>query len=134
MPQTRINEKAFRKWLGEKTWYELHPEQIDTNVAESILDKDDWQRISRNKLTLQFIEQWAEYVDWFDIAEVQSLNEDFIERHAERITSYEPQNAWYQIFLHQSLSETFKQKYMDRLDSKVLEELQEEMQWESKRK
>ena len=75
----------------------------------------DFTKMSRREMSIHkglcenFIDKYANEVDWHYISIYQKLSEDFIEKHADRI-------SWNFISIYQKLSEDFINEHADKVD------------------
>ena len=80
-------------------------------VAEYRPDLIDWEYISRIafKLPEEFINKYADYLDWYYILKNKPLSEEFLEEHIDNLN-------WDAVSKYQKLSEEFIDKYKDKVD------------------
>ena len=70
----------------------------------------NWEQISQQYkyLSEDFIEKYADKIDWSAISICQKLSEDFIDKHTNKV-------YWSAISIYQKLSEDFIDKHTDRV-------------------
>lgn len=75
-------------------------------ILKQLVANTNWNEISKKKLSIQFIEQFAEYLNWNDLIRYNKFEEPFIRKHINRFNMYE-------LACNQHLSETFIREYAD---------------------
>lgn len=76
----------------------------DKRLLNQLVFNTDWKKISTRKLSVQFIEQFAEYLNWNDLIRYNKFEQSFIRKHINRFNMYE-------LACNQHLSETFIREY-----------------------
>ena len=104
---------SYEPTAAEWTTISMNPnlsEELFENFIEKYADKVDWKYISvYQKLSETFIEKHTDEVNWGCISECQKLSETFIEKHADKVD-------WEYISKYQKLSETFIEKHADKVN------------------
>ena len=92
-------------------WVSPHSEEfIEEHLKE--LNEQGWRDVSGfQPLSEEFMEEYADKLDWSVLFQYQKLSESFIEKHMNRITDG---NDWYNIFKYQKLSEAFIKRCLDK--------------------
>ena len=86
-------------------------QEIRFEVSEGRGDKLDWDRISTyQKLSEEFMIQFADKLDWNQISKYQKLSEEFMIQFQDKLD-------WNWISIYQKLSEEFMIQFADKLDS-----------------
>ena len=93
-----------------RTWYKLSLLPLPEEFIEKYADDVDWESISMyQKLSETFIEKHTDEVDWENISIYQKLSEKFIEKYADEVD-------WQGVSYRQKLSENFIGKHIDDVD------------------
>jgi len=69
----------------------------------------DWNKISKQELSLDFIREFKDKVDWKRISYHQKLSENFIREFKDKV-------YWYYISWRQILSEDFIREFQDKVN------------------
>jgi hypothetical protein len=87
--------------------------QLDINFIRRFKDKINWNTLCETQNpTAEFLEEFAQYVDWNCILSIHKLNEDIINKHYKIITHKHK----YSLYEHQTLSEEFLRDHIDDLE------------------
>ena len=93
-----------------RTWYKLSLLPLPEEFIEKYADDVDWENISiYQKLSETFIEKHSDEIDWEYISTYQKLSEKFIEKHSDEVD-------WQGVSYRQKLSENFIGKHIDDVD------------------
>ena len=99
-------------------WREPHSEEfIEDHLKE--LDKGCcWGEVAAfQRLSEEFIDRYADRLDWSLLFQFQKLSEEFLERNVDRL-------CWAVLCADQDLSEAFMDKHADKLDWVVVSRYQ----------
>ncbi|HNW65784.1 MAG TPA: hypothetical protein PKO10_01065 [Aliarcobacter cryaerophilus] len=85
-------------------------QKLSEEFIREFADKVDWYNVSAyQKLSESFIREFANKVYWRDISYKQKLSEEFIREFSDKVD-------WYWISFYQKLSEEFIREFADRID------------------
>lgn len=83
--------------------------KIDTSILRKYDTEWDYSLLPRyQKLSMRFIEENKECLNWYYVCKCQKLSESFMRKHARRLN-------WKQIGWYQNLSDEFQDDYVDSL-------------------
>lgn len=101
---------TLKKFAKKIDWEEMSNEDLPEDFIERYANFVDWNVISYYQtLSEEFIDRFADRVDWRSISRFQTLSEAFISQHSEDI-------YWDEICSSQKLSIGFIQQHLDKID------------------
>ena len=106
-----MNEKNEEKITVKKAIKELA--EVYGITGEEYENCRTWYKLSLLPLPEEFIEKYADKVDWIAICAYQKLSEGFIEKYAGEVD-------WHYVSIYQKLSENFIRKYKNKLNLRVI--------------
>jgi len=107
LPHTNLKTLLICRGLCKKIL------KIANNVIKTT-SHINWIKIStkKNTLSVDFIREFKDKVDWKTICINQTLSEDFIREFKDKVDWY---GNWYKISMHQTLSEDFIREFQDKV-------------------
>lgn len=103
----------FKTRSGDSVWNTLASYRIlSDKLIEEFMDKFIPWIISEKQtyLSEQFMDRWSNILSWNYLCKKQTMSEEFIEKHMNKLYMY-----WEHISQYQKLSEKFIEKYKDRV-------------------
>ena len=82
-------------------------------IPNELFEKINWKEISRTPLSKEFIEKFADFLDWNLVSIYSTLSEEMIEKYIDRVN-------FIAISIHQFLSEEFLLKYRNKFDWEIV--------------
>lgn len=108
-PPPTQSENAIKELCGFVDWELISEEPLTEDFIREFQDYVVWDYVSGNStLSEPFIREFQDRLDWVSISEFQTLSEPFIREFQDRVD-------WAMIFTYQVLSEEFKKFYEDRI-------------------
>jgi hypothetical protein len=108
-PPPKQSENAIEELCGFVNWEEISEEPLTENFIREFQDYVVWDYVSGNStLSEDFIREFQDRVDWNVVSMDQVLSESFIREFQDRVD-------WDCIFTYQVLSEEFRKYHEDRL-------------------
>ena len=90
--------------------FDLDPEKyvVDKNCETYIMSHPDyipdWKEVSKKQLSPEFIDKFADKLNWTKLCIHCKLTEDTIEKHIDKVN-------WLALEMHQVVSQAFAEKY-----------------------
>lgn len=78
----------------------------DRRLLNQLAFNTDWKQLSKRKLSIEFIEEFADKLDWDELTKNNTFEESFIRKHIDRFNMFI-------LACYQRLSETFIREYAD---------------------
>ena len=88
-----------------------HYQELDMNFIREMKDYVDWDRIWQYQkyLSEDFIDEFIDKADWWNICLFRDLSEKFMDKHSDKL-------KWDIISSNQKMSEAFIDKYADKIE------------------
>ena len=108
-PPPTQSENAIKELCGFVDWELISEEPLTEDFIREFQDYVVWDYVSGNStLSEDFIREFQDRVDWVGISINQTLSENFIREFKDRVD-------WRKISRYQTLSEEFRKEFKDRI-------------------